>query len=157
MSKSGWLFLLISLSVSNPIFGQGSNDMKSIARDLFETTWSKGDFENLDEVWDENTSFHFRNNTSVVNVEGLKGIIGYWRSAFPDLKFTVHDLVEENNRVAIRVSFTGTHLGKYGEIEPTGRRVNVSEMMFLRFENGKVVEAWEDYDEQGMLQQLTTD
>jgi hypothetical protein len=35
--------------------------------------------------------------------------------------------------------------------------INVTEMMFLRFENGKVVEAWEDYDEQGMLQQLTTD
>ena len=40
-------------------------------------------------------------------------------------------------------------------IDPTGRTVDVTLMAFFRMANGRVVEMWEDYDEQGMRQQLT--
>ena len=39
-------------------------------------------------------------------------------------------------------------------VRPMGRGVNVTEMMFFRFVDGRMVEAWEDYDEYGMRQQL---
>jgi predicted ester cyclase len=116
--------------------------------------WNGADFSAVDQVWGAEVDLHFRGSTSKVDAHGLQNIVTYWPTAFPDLIFSVHQVIAEGDTVAARVSFTGTQLGKFGELEPTGRRVEVSEMMFFRFADYKVIEAWEDFDELGMRQQL---
>jgi len=85
----------------------------------------------------------------------LRDQVTSWREAFPDFQFVVEDVVAEADRVAARVSFTGTHTGaEWFGLAATGMPISVTEMMFFRLEAGVVVEAWEDYDEQVMRQQL---
>jgi predicted ester cyclase len=63
-------------------------------------------------------------------------------------------MIAESDLVAVRLILSGTHQAKWRDIPATGKKIRVTVMMFLRFENGKLVEIWEDFDELGMLQQL---
>jgi len=128
---------------------------KESVRRFFEVAWSRGDFTEMEDYLARQLVLHFRGEQYVVDPAGTQGLIASWRAAFPDFRFVVHDLIGEDDRVAIRLTYSGTHTGAHWfGIAPSARAVNVTEMMFFRFEGGKIVEAWEDYDEYGMRQQL---
>ena len=48
------------------------------------------------------------------------------RSAFPDIHTTIDDMIAEGNKVAVRLSWRGTFTGKFGDLEPTGKPINIS-------------------------------
>ncbi len=77
-----------------------------------------------------------------------------WLSAFPDTRVVIDDVIAEGDRVVLRTTWTGTHKGEMESIPPTGRVVKFSETVIYRFENGKMVEVWVDWDELGMYRQL---
>ena len=81
-------------------------------------------------------------------------MVAHWRTAFPDFRFEVADLIAEGDKVVARVPFTGTHRGQLMDIAPTGRTVRVGEILILRIADGKIAEAWEEYDELEMRRQL---
>ena len=76
------------------------------------------------------------------------------RTAFPDLHFTIEELVAEGDIVAGRLTMSGTHEGPLMGIPPTGRAVRQDHMHFVRFRDGKAVEHWGVRDELGMMQQM---
>ena len=82
-----------------------------------------------------------------LNVHGV-------RTAFPDLRVEITDLVAEGDRVARRWVATGTHQGDFLGVRPTGRRVRITGMAIDRVAAGKVAETWLDYDVFGLLRQL---
>jgi steroid delta-isomerase-like uncharacterized protein len=86
--------------------------------------------------------------------EGEKQRVTLYRSAFPDLRFTIEDLIADADTVAIRWSSRGTHNGWLDQIPPTGKPVNVTGVSIARFENGKMIEGWISWDALGMLQQI---
>ena len=77
-----------------------------------------------------------------------------YRIAFPDVHFTIDDLIAEGERVVIRWTVTGTHKGELQGIAPTGKHVTVTGMVMSRFVKGKVEEDWINFDALGLLQQL---
>lgn len=133
---------------------EGLNRNKAAVRHVFERVWNDAHFDSLTYVWSPNTQFHFRSDSSTVGADGVRRIVERWRTAFPDFEFVIEDIVAEGDRVAVRLTFTGTHSARFFGIDPTRRRIKVTEMMFFRLDNGRIVEAWEDYDEYGMRQQL---
>jgi predicted ester cyclase len=64
------------------------------------------------------------------------------RAAFPDYRETLLDLLEQGDRVAVRIRVTGTHRGPLGQMSPTDRPVAFEEIIIFRFEQGKVREQW---------------
>ena len=78
------------------------------------------------------------------------------RTAFPDLHFTIEELVAEGNIVAGRLTMRGTHEGPLMGMPPTGRSVRQDHTHFVRFRDGKAVEHWGMRDELGMMQQPGT-
>jgi steroid delta-isomerase-like uncharacterized protein len=72
---------------------------------------------------------------------GIKQIVTIWRTAFPDGKYVIEDMVAEGDKVAVRYSWTGTFKGEGMGIAPTGKKVNLTEVIFYRFAGGKEVEA----------------
>jgi steroid delta-isomerase-like uncharacterized protein len=64
------------------------------------------------------------------------------RQAFPDLEAHVDDLVAAQDKVAIRVSFRGTHQGEFQGIPATGRTIHYVSHEFYRVENGLFAEEW---------------
>ena len=76
-------------------------------------------------------------------------------SGFPDARITIEDLIAEGDRVASRMTATGTHTKDYFGVSPTGKRVSVSMMGIDRIANGKIVESWTESSGQGFHYQLT--
>src|SRR5215207_1819599 len=74
--------------------------------------------------------------------------------AFPDLAYTIEDLLAEGDRVALRWTLTGTHLGPYGTLEPTGKRVEVAGVFICRCANGKIVQSWGVWDTASVMREL---
>jgi steroid delta-isomerase-like uncharacterized protein len=85
------------------------------------------------------------------------GIVAANRDAFPDLVWTVEEIVVDADTVAVRYSMTGTHRGSFAGIPPTGAAVVAQSMAFYRLSDGKIVEERAQLDMLGILQQLGAD
>jgi len=75
-------------------------------------------------------------------------------AAFPDMHLTVEDIVAEGDSAAGRFVVTGTHLGPFKGIAPTGRKVRFEGMTMLHFRNGKCIERWGIFGISGVMAQL---
>ena len=73
--------------------------------------------------------------------------------AFPDLLRPVEDIVATDDKVVVRWTSSGTHLGSYFGHPPTGKRLSTSGITIFRIADGKVVEEWIQSDMLGLLQQ----
>lgn len=81
------------------------------------------------------------------NVAGL-------RAGFPDIHFTLRDMVAEGDRVAVRWTWEATHAGSYRRWAATGRRVRNSGIAVYRFREGRIVGGALETDRLGVLQQI---
>ena len=84
----------------------------------------------------------------------VKRLFTEFYTAFPDWREKIVELVAEGNTVAGRFRCSGTHLGKFLGEPPTGKRMEVEEVFFLRIENGKFVDFWGLEDSLGRMRQL---
>jgi predicted ester cyclase len=75
-------------------------------------------------------------------------------TAFPDLHFTVEDIIAEGDKVVTRLTCRGTQQGAFMGIPPTGKQATVTAIDINRFAGGKSVEHWLNMDTLGLLQQL---
>jgi predicted ester cyclase len=76
------------------------------------------------------------------------------QTGFPDIRFTLHDLIAEGDRVAVRWTWKATHTGRFRSWAPSGRRVANSGIAIYELEQGKVVRVWLETDRLGALQQI---
>jgi len=86
--------------------------------------------------------------------EGVKQMVKTFRTAFPDVHFTIDDMVAEGDKVAVRYTWTGTFTGDLMGIAPTGKQVTMASAYFYRFADGKEVEATPYADMLSFYQQL---
>jgi len=75
-------------------------------------------------------------------------------TAFPDLHFTIEDMVAEGDKVAVRITGKGTHKGEFLGIAPTGKQATWGATNINRIVGGKFVETWEQVNVLAILQQL---
>ena len=80
--------------------------------------------------------------------------IGAFLAGFPDARFTIDDQIEEGDLVVTRWTARGTHTSNLFGIPPTGKSMAMPGISIYRIANGKMVEAWVQYDQLGMMQQL---
>lgn len=64
------------------------------------------------------------------------------RSALPDARYKMDDLIAEDEKVAVRWRLVGTHEGYYRGIAPTGKQLVLKGVAIYRLEDGKVMERW---------------
>ena len=86
--------------------------------------------------------------------EGVKQLTTMLRSAFPDFKATIDDIVAEGDKVVIRQTWSGTHKGEFMGVPPTGKSVSFGVIDIIRIAGGKFVEHWGQMDRMGLRQQL---
>lgn len=86
--------------------------------------------------------------------ESMRGVVTMLRAAFPDMHFTIQELVAEGDTVMGRVTMSGTHQGSFQGIPPTGRSFQQDQMHLVRFRDGKGVEHRAVRDDLSMMQQL---
>ncbi|MUL49855.1 ester cyclase [Mycobacterium sp. CBMA293] len=86
--------------------------------------------------------------------ETMKRIWSLLLCAFPDIHVTVDDTIVDHDKIASRQTVTGTHLGEYRGLEPTGKTVVYEEIFIIRFSGGQIAEVWGVVDTLAQLQQL---
>src|SRR5215211_1142291 len=84
----------------------------------------------------------------------VKRLFAEFRSAFPDWHEEIVELVAEGNTVAGRFKCSGTHLGEFLGEAPTGKRMEVEEVFFLRAEAGRFMDFWALEDSLSRMRQL---
>lgn len=108
----------------------------------------------IDDLHTTDIVFHGGTGEEGRGLRELKKECDEWYSAFPDLHFTIGDMVVEGDKVAIRYAWTGTHKGKIKGIPPTNKKVTMWEIQIDRIASGKFAEIWTRYDTLGLMQQL---
>ena len=86
--------------------------------------------------------------------EKLKQVWTVLLRGLPDLQLNVEDLIGEGDKVVARIVCTGTHLGEYMGLEPTGKSIAYDEIFIFRFANGRVVETWGVVDVYAQMKQI---
>ena len=74
--------------------------------------------------------------------------------AFPDFQYTVSDIIAEGDKVVVRAVFQGTQKNTFMKTESLSNRVNLSEIIFYRLENGKIVERWTQLDLHNLFKEM---
>ena len=117
---------------------------KAIVRRLWEEVWNQGNLSVCDEIFDADYAAH------------EKGFAPVLRAAFPDLHFTVEDMIAEDDKVVTRHTMTGTHQGEFMGVAATGKPVRVTGIWIHRLADGRIVEGreWGEWDALGMMKQL---
>jgi steroid delta-isomerase-like uncharacterized protein len=117
-----------------------TEENKEIVRRVIEEIVNEGKLSLVDEVLASDYIYHFPTH-DINGPEGFKEFVTSMRKAFPDLHVTIEDLIAEGDKVAARVIMRGTFKGELNGIAPTGRKLAFREAVFVRFENGREVEA----------------
>jgi len=108
----------------------------------------------IDELHATDYIFHGGSGEEMRSRKDFKQFMSEFYSAFPDVHFTLDEIVVEGDKVATRWTMTGTHKGKIGGIPPTNKKITIWGISIERVVGGKFVETWERYDTLGFMQQL---
>jgi steroid delta-isomerase-like uncharacterized protein len=132
-----------------------SDQNKMMTRRIIEEVFTHGRYEALNEI----IAPQFVTHDPAIPMDGkgpnvVRGVAEMMRTAFPDLRMMVEDQVAERDRVMTRWTARGTHRGPFMGKSATNRAVKISGVTVDRFENGKIVEAWINWDSAGLMQQL---
>jgi steroid delta-isomerase-like uncharacterized protein len=128
-----------------------TTDNKEIARRFMEECWNKGDKDAMRDLIADKCRYH---DPAFPGVENVQQHITSCRSAFPDLRFTIEDMIGERNEVVAHWTARGTHKGPFLGMQPTNRSCTVSGTSISRIEGGKVVEHWADWNVMTLMEQL---
>ena len=130
-----------------------TEETKAIARRFSQEILSKGDLSLADQLLDPNYVNHNPIPGQVPGIEGFKKSAMGLRAALP-FEETIEDLIAEGDKVVVRVVRKATHSGAFMGIPASGKQVTVPATYILRIVNGKITDAWLNWDLLGLMQQL---
>ena len=126
---------------------------KAIVRRTWEDLFNKGKMATADEL----IAANFTNHAAPGAAPGpgsFKQLVTMYRAAFPDVQFTIEDLLGDGDKVVVRNTFHGTHTGPFMGIAPTGRHISQEQMHIVRVDAGLIVEHWAVRDDLSLMRQL---
>jgi predicted ester cyclase len=132
-------------------------DNKALSRRWFEEVWNQGRDEVIDELFAPGAIAHglADNGQDLPGPAEFRRFYRQFRSGFPDVRITVDEVVAERDLTCCRITGRGTHSGDGLGIKATGRKVTVSGMVMIRWSNGQIVEAWNEFDSAGLMKQIS--
>jgi steroid delta-isomerase-like uncharacterized protein len=126
---------------------------KSVVRRYYEAVLNGGEVQALDEMVVPDYEEHDPVPGQGTGRDGIKDRVRILREAF-DPRFTIEDVVAEGDRVVVRWTNTGTHVGEFMGIPPTDRSFTIAGIDIHRIDEGKMAEHWHVVDLFSQLQQL---
>lgn len=124
---------------------------KQVIRELF-AAYNDHDLEAFVERYADDAYIHGAGE-DFDGIERIRSFAAGQFDAFPDGTYHIEDLFAEGDRVAVRLTFTGTHDQPFFGVAPTGHEVTVTEIAVYRLTDNKIAEMWLEADLWGMFQQ----
>ena len=106
-----------------------------------------------DAIWAEDIVFHEPQQV-LHGRDATRARFRAFREAFPDIAATLHEVVAQDDQVAVRYTLAGTHQAPFAGMAATGKRVTLSGIAIFRLAGGRITECWGCADFLGFLQQL---
>lgn len=126
-----------------------------LIRRWFDQVWNQGRADVIDQMSHPQTKGYGQaEHGRQIDMDEFKKLWSGLRSAFPDIHITIHDTIEQGEKVAARWTATMTHKGEFLGFAPTGRSATITGISLQRWENGKIMEGWDNWDQLGLLVQL---
>jgi len=126
-----------------------------LIRRWFDQVWNQGRADVIDQMSHPQTKGYGQaEHGRQIDMDEFKKLWSGLRSAFPDIHVTIHDTIEQGEKVAARWTATMTHKGEFLGFAPTGRTATITGISLQRWENGKIMEGWDNWDQLGLLVQL---
>jgi predicted ester cyclase len=122
-----------------------------------EQVWGQGKLETIDEHYADDVVFHTPGDRAgVIGRTAYRRAVAAWRTAFPDMQVIVIGEVADAGSLAVgRWLLAGTHTGIWHDALPTGRRVEIEELVVVRCVDGVIEEIWQMFDLQMTLARLS--
>jgi predicted ester cyclase len=132
-----------------------TNTSKQVVEEFITALFSNGDLTAVDRYLDPGVVNHDPPLPGLPDgPEGWRQAAQVIRSAFPDWRSDLLQLIAEGDLVAEHFVAHGTHCGSVmGEI-PTGQEVRLPGINIFRIADGKIIERWGRLDDLGLLEQL---
>lgn len=134
-----------------------SDENKALIRRWFEEVWNQGREEVIDELFAADGIAHGLADESGKTLRGgqdYKPFFRKFRSAFPNIQVIVEDTVAEGDMVAARCTVRGKHQSDSLGFAATGMATEFTGITIVRIDQGKIVEAWNNFDFMTMFKQL---
>lgn len=134
-----------------------SEENKTLILRWFEEVWNQGNSNAIDELLADDGVIHGLVDAGGNPVTGLKAFHEFhdqFRGAFPDINVSVDDVISDGDRVVARCSVRGTHSGEQLGFAATDAPVQFDGIAIVRIKDGKIVEAWNQFDFLQMNKQL---
>ena len=126
-----------------------SEENTQLLRRWFDEVWNKGRADAIDEMFDENGIAHGLSDDPSNPIRGPRDFRPFhttFRDAFPNMVIVIEDMVAEGDKVAARCSVRGRHEGEFLGRAATQAPVDITGITIVRIDNGKIVEAWNNFD-----------
>ena len=131
-----------------------SEQQRHLVRLLMEDDISRGDTAVAERIIAPDFVDHTNPPGLQHGLAGHNGVVALFRAAFPDGWWQIEDTLVDGDKVAIRTTFTGTHLGDFFGIPPTGKAVTFTGTHVMRIADGRIAEHWGNNDDLGLMRQL---
>jgi len=127
---------------------------KALIRREYQELWNGGKLEVIDELYAPDFAGHMPGRPDIHGTESIRQMAGVFYTAFPDMQYTIADMVAEGDKVAVRWILIGAHKGELMGVPATDVQVTLRGNSILRFADGKCVELWSSFDARLMWLQL---
>ena len=133
-----------------------SEENKALMRRIYEEVFNQKNLAAIDDFIAPNFVNHSASQLGMTggDLEHVRQFVSMVMQAFPDLHYTVEDLIAEGDMIVARLTISGTQHGAFMGIPATGKHATISDIEIFRITNGKGVETWVQADYLGLMQQL---
>jgi len=134
-----------------------SEENKALLRRWFAEVWNNGNADSIGDMLLDDAVIHGLNDPSgnaVTGIEPFRAFHAQFREAFPDILVNVEDVIAEGDKVVARCSVRAKHTGESLGIAATNSAVDFTGIAIIRVHDGKIAEAWNNFDFLTMNQQL---
>lgn len=132
-----------------------STEYKQIVESYYENLWNKQDKSYFKKLLHEDVRFRGSLDISTQGIEGFESYFDMILSVFPNLHHSIEVMISENNSVAVRAVYNGTHSGKLFDFEPTNNRIRYLGASFFRFKDNKIIDIWVLGDLNSLYKQIS--
>jgi steroid delta-isomerase-like uncharacterized protein len=119
-----------------------ASDIKETIQRFYEEVLNQGRLDVLNDVLASGFVDHTPSGVSHADGAGLRQQIEAWRRGFPDLRVKVDEIIAEDTRLAVRMSWEGTHQENFMGVPATGRRIAAQAVDILYMKDDRITEAW---------------
>jgi len=130
-----------------------SAENEAVVRRFYEQMNNERKNELADELFTADHVMHDPQVPAGVGPQGMADVVAVYQEGV-DGHWAIEEIFSTDDRVVVRWTGTGTHVGTVNGIPPTGRKISVDAITIHRMADHKIAESWEVWDTLGFLQQL---